>query len=168
MNYSSILLVVLLGLSGLIISSAQVDKDAIDVKPNDDPTPVTPHPTTSPIPTTPDVHNDTTPTTTPAVTPNTTSTTTTTTTTTVAPNTTSSTTTTTTVAPPTPSTVHPNTTTTTPIPVPTTTSAPPSKPQRFDGLSFIGGMILAFGLMGISFLTWKFYKSRVDRNYHTL
>ncbi|KAG4068500.1 hypothetical protein HA402_004841 [Bradysia odoriphaga] len=112
-------------------------------------------------------------------------------TTTKSPDTTTEPTTTTTKAPDTttvptttPSTTS-TTTTTTPVPTPTTpptpttststtTPAPPTpKPEpipcrRFDGPSFIGGIVLTVGLIAISFVVWKFYKSRTERNYHTL
>lgn len=67
-------------------------------------------------------------------------------------------------------TIQPNST----IVPPTTTEPPPTpKPipppcRRFDGPSFIGGIVLAVGLMAISIVAWKFYKARTDRNYHTL
>jgi CD164 antigen len=38
----------------------------------------------------------------------------------------------------------------------------------FHGPSFLGGMIMAFGLMAISLVTFKFYKARTERNYLTL
>ncbi|KAK9702972.1 Multi-glycosylated core protein 24 (MGC-24), sialomucin [Popillia japonica] len=68
----------------------------------------------------------------------------------------------------------PTTATTTSVPPttvkpvdPTTTPVPP-KDRHFDGASFIGGIILAVGLMGIGFIAFKFYKARTERNYHTL
>jgi Multi-glycosylated core protein 24 (MGC-24), sialomucin len=33
---------------------------------------------------------------------------------------------------------------------------------------FSGGIVLALGCMAISFVAWKFYKARTERNYHTL
>ncbi|XP_037031507.1 sialomucin core protein 24-like [Bradysia coprophila] len=112
-------------------------------------------------------------------------------TTTKAPDTTTDPPTTTTKAPDTTTVTTPSTpttsttTSTTPVPTPTTpptptpststtTPAPPTpKPEpipcrRFDGPSFIGGIVLTVGLIAISFVVWKFYKSRTERNYHTL
>ncbi|KAG8229071.1 hypothetical protein J437_LFUL005705 [Ladona fulva] len=82
------------------------------------------------------------------------------------------------------------TTPVTPVPTPSTTSAVPStsptvistkaapttqaptdKPaeeRRFDGPSFIGGIVFALGVTAIAFVAWKFYKARTERNYHTL
>ncbi|XP_059485169.1 sialomucin core protein 24-like [Neocloeon triangulifer] len=99
-------------------------------------------------------------------------------TTTPAPTTTSttSTSTTTSTTSTTPSTTSTSTTTTTPTPstttttaAPSTTASPPVVPGRkFDAPSFIGGIVLALGCMAISFVAWKFYKARTERNYHTL
>uniref|UniRef100_A0A6M2DYK0 Putative integumentary mucin a.1 serrata n=1 Tax=Xenopsylla cheopis TaxID=163159 RepID=A0A6M2DYK0_XENCH len=68
---------------------------------------------------------------------------------------------------PAPSTTEIPVTTVTPEPNVSTTVAP-EKPRRFDGASFIGGMILAIGLMCIGLVAWKFYRARTERNYHTL
>ncbi|XP_076253480.1 uncharacterized protein LOC143191920 [Rhynchophorus ferrugineus] len=59
---------------------------------------------------------------------------------------------------------------------PTTASQPPKHQstaspyidRKFDGPSFIGGMILSLGMMAIAFVALKFYKSRSEQNYHTL
>ncbi|XP_018320919.1 threonine-rich protein isoform X3 [Agrilus planipennis] len=51
--------------------------------------------------------------------------------------------------------------------VPVTTSTP-QHGRHFDGPSFIGGIVLASGLMAIGFVAFKFYKARTERNYHTL
>ncbi|XP_063234832.1 integumentary mucin C.1-like [Bacillus rossius redtenbacheri] len=96
------------------------------------------------------------------------------------PNTTTPTTPTTpapdhTTVPPT-TTPAPNTTTTVPPTKPTvvpasTTAAPtvpPSKDRRFDGPSFVGGIVLCLGILAIGFVAFKFYKARTERNYHTL
>ena len=70
----------------------------------------------------------------------------------------------------------------TPAPQPTTqppqptlgpTTASPSKggnseSKHFDAASFIGGMVLSLGVVAICFFGYKFYKSRADKNYHTL
>ncbi|XP_046398016.1 integumentary mucin C.1-like [Ischnura elegans] len=118
----------------------------------------------------------TTPTTTPTA-PTTTvntppTTTTTPTTTSSIPPTTSPSTTTTTVAPTTPSsttTEKPTTVTATSTKAPPTTStAAPEISRRFDGPSFIGGIVFALGFTAIAFVAWKFYKARTERNYHTL
>ncbi|KAI5726475.1 sialomucin core protein 24-like isoform X2 [Diaphorina citri] len=59
-------------------------------------------------------------------------------------------------------------------PAPTTTSAPvttaaPYVPEhKFDGASFIGGIVLCAGLTAIGFVSWKFYKARVELTYRTL
>ncbi|GLV43929.1 visgun [Carabus blaptoides fortunei] len=85
--------------------------------------------------------------------------------------------TTTTTEPTTPATTVPptnvttttqSTTTTTTATTTTTTAVPAHKGRHFDGPSFIGGIILASGLMAIGFVSWKFYKARTERNYHTL
>lgn len=88
-------------------------------------------------------------------TPITTSTTITPNTTTLAPNSTTTTTTTTEVP-------------TTPVPVPTTTMKPEPPRTQWSTTSFIGGMVFAFGMMAIGFVSFKFYKARNERNYHTL
>ncbi|KAI4458669.1 mucin/porimin [Holotrichia oblita] len=118
--------------------------------------------------------NTTTPTTTSSTTSTTVTTTTTPTTkspetTTTPPTTQSPTTKSTTTQPPTKptkSTTAAPSTTEKPVD-PTTTPVPP-KDRHFDGASFIGGIILAVGLMGIGFIAFKFYKARTERNYHTL
>ncbi|XP_065352962.1 sialomucin core protein 24-like [Cloeon dipterum] len=85
---------------------------------------------------------------------------------------TSTTSTTTSTSTTTPSTTTPTTTvpTTTSTKAPSTTVAPvpPVPGRKFDGPSFIGGIVLALGCMAISFVAWKFYKARTERNYHTL
>ncbi|XP_033309243.1 cell wall protein DAN4-like [Bombus bifarius] len=54
-------------------------------------------------------------------------------------------------------------------PVPSSTKIIPSYTQRhFDGLSFLGGIILATCLMAISFVTWKVYRAFNEQNYRTL
>ncbi|KAF2884887.1 hypothetical protein ILUMI_21258 [Ignelater luminosus] len=128
---------------------------------------VSPDITPSTVPADPD--NTTTTSTTPA---STTSKTTLTTPTTQTTSTSSSTTTTTTTTPVTPITTK-STASTSPSPVtsttPTTTVAPaPHHSRQFDGPSFIGGIVLASGLMAIGFVAFKFYKARTERNYHTL
>ena len=40
--------------------------------------------------------------------------------------------------------------------------------QHFDGASFVGGIILCAGIIALIFFGLKFYKSRTERNYHTL
>ncbi|XP_049954303.1 sialomucin core protein 24-like [Schistocerca serialis cubense] len=58
---------------------------------------------------------------------------------------------------------------TSPIPfVETSTQSIPVKDRRFDGPSFIGGIVLSLGTMAIGFVAFKFYKARTERNYHTL
>lgn len=84
--------------------------------------------------------------------------------TTVATTTTPPTTNATTAAPlPTKPTVQPETTPNIPLSTPAT-----HKDRHFDGPSFIGGIVLAMGLMAIAFVSFKFYKARTERNYHTL
>ncbi|XP_050582504.1 uncharacterized protein LOC126918535 [Bombus affinis] len=54
-------------------------------------------------------------------------------------------------------------------PVPSSTKVVPSYTQRhFDGLSFLGGIILATCLMVIGVITWKFYRAFNEQNYRTL
>ncbi|KOX69788.1 hypothetical protein WN51_05074 [Melipona quadrifasciata] len=55
------------------------------------------------------------------------------------------------------------------VPV-STKVAPPSsyKERHFDGLSFLGGIILATCLMAIGVLSWKSYKTFNEQNYRTL
>ncbi|KAI9581615.1 visgun [Glossina fuscipes fuscipes] len=89
------------------------------------------------------------------------------------PNRTTSTTSTTTVAP-TASTTNTTTTTIAPTtsttaPLTTTTVVPNPEPcHRFDGPSFIGGIVLTLGLLAIGVVAYKFYKARNERNYQTL
>ncbi|XP_012347632.1 sialomucin core protein 24 [Apis florea] len=53
--------------------------------------------------------------------------------------------------------------------VPVSTKVAPSyKERHFDGLSFLGGIILATGLMAIGALSWKFYRTLNEQNYRTL
>lgn len=40
--------------------------------------------------------------------------------------------------------------------------------QRFDGASFIGGIVLCAGAVAIVFFGCKFYKAKSERNYQTL
>ncbi|XP_055373053.1 sialomucin core protein 24 [Condylostylus longicornis] len=68
-----------------------------------------------------------------------------------------------------PNTTSTNTPKTTVPPITTSTTPPPPQPcRRFDGPSFIGGSVLSMGLVAISFICYKFYKARNERNYHTL
>ncbi|XP_060524829.1 sialomucin core protein 24-like [Cylas formicarius] len=50
----------------------------------------------------------------------------------------------------------------------TTTTQAPQHQRKFDGPSFVGGIILALGLVAIGFVAFKFYKARTEMNYHTL
>lgn len=56
---------------------------------------------------------------------------------------------------------------TTAIPI-STKEAPPHKERQFDGLSFIGGIILIICLMAIGIFSYKFYNTLNERNYRTL
>ncbi|XP_053974221.1 G8 domain-containing protein DDB_G0286311-like [Hylaeus volcanicus] len=58
---------------------------------------------------------------------------------------------------------------TTALPV-STKGVPPSpyKERHFDGLSFLGGIILAICLMAIAAFSWKFYRTLNEREYRTL
>ncbi|CAG9822545.1 unnamed protein product [Phaedon cochleariae] len=49
-----------------------------------------------------------------------------------------------------------------------TTPPVPEHHRRFDGPSFVGGIVLALGLVAIGFVAFKFYKARTELNYHTL
>lgn len=51
----------------------------------------------------------------------------------------------------------------------TSTTEKPDTPhgRHFDGASFIGGIVLATGLIALGFASLKFYKARTA-NYHTL
>lgn len=60
------------------------------------------------------------------------------------------------------STVHSTTPT-----VPSKTTVAPNG-RHFDPPSFIGGIVLALGLLAIIYVSFKFYKARTERNYHTL
>lgn len=51
---------------------------------------------------------------------------------------------------------------------PKTTEKPLLAARGFDGPSFIGGIILALGLLAIGFMGFKYYKNQTERNYHTL
>ncbi|KAF8790991.1 sialomucin core protein 24-like [Argiope bruennichi] len=82
------------------------------------------------------------------------------TTTTTTPSTTSSTTTT-------PTTTSQPTTTVSDTTV-TTRTTPATTGRHFDAPSFIGGIVLALGLLAIIYVSFKFYKARTERNYHTL
>ncbi|XP_037921378.1 uncharacterized protein LOC119658183, partial [Hermetia illucens] len=53
----------------------------------------------------------------------------------------------------------PRTPTTPPSPSTTTTVKPPPNCRHFDGPSFIGGIVLTIGLLAISFVAYKFYKT---------
>ncbi|XP_057653970.1 porimin-like [Diorhabda carinulata] len=92
-------------------------------------------------------------------------------TTTVSPNSTSTTasSTTTTLVPTKPSTSSVTPSSSTKAPVSTSTASPePGHHRSFDGPSFIGGIVLALGLVAIGFVAFKFYKARIEVNYHTL
>ncbi|XP_012267046.2 cell wall protein DAN4-like [Athalia rosae] len=71
-------------------------------------------------------------------------------------------------------TTTPVTSTSSAIPPASTTAIPPtptpcpSDHRHFDGPSFMGGIILTAGLVAITFILWKFYKARAERNYRTL
>ncbi|XP_033330618.2 uncharacterized protein LOC117222800 [Megalopta genalis] len=56
---------------------------------------------------------------------------------------------------------------TTAIPI-STKEAPPHKERQFDGLSFVGGIILIICLMAIGIFSYKFYRTLNERNYRTL
>ncbi|CAK9804230.1 hypothetical protein ANTQUA_LOCUS3975 [Anthophora quadrimaculata] len=47
-------------------------------------------------------------------------------------------------------------------------SPPSSQGRMFDGLSFVGGIIWTICSIGIAALSWKFYRSISDGNYHIL
>lgn len=49
-----------------------------------------------------------------------------------------------------------------------TTTVTPAKGRTFDGASFLGGMILSFGMVAIGILGFRYYKSHSEQNYHTL
>lgn len=49
-----------------------------------------------------------------------------------------------------------------------TTAPSKSAGRRFDAPSFIGGIVLSLGLLAVVYVGFKFYKSRTERNYHTL
>ncbi|XP_013421903.1 sialomucin core protein 24 [Lingula anatina] len=76
--------------------------------------------------------------------------------------------------PTTPSTSTPPTTVTASVTATTGTTPKPTPTkgggggQHFDAASFIGGIVLTTGLFVLGFFGCKFYKSRVERNYHTL
>ncbi|KAL1505309.1 hypothetical protein ABEB36_004903 [Hypothenemus hampei] len=55
-----------------------------------------------------------------------------------------------------------------PTSVPDSSTVPPHHDRKFDGPSFVGGIILAIGLIAIGFFSFQFYKARTERNYHTL
>ncbi|XP_035207720.1 sialomucin core protein 24-like, partial [Stegodyphus dumicola] len=61
----------------------------------------------------------------------------------------------------------PTTGTYTSVPSPFKTTVAPSG-RHFDAPSFIGGIVLALGLLAIIYVSFKFYKARTERNYHTL
>nr|XP_045625801.1 salivary glue protein Sgs-4-like isoform X1 [Procambarus clarkii] len=77
----------------------------------------------------------------------------------------------TTTEPPTTTTELPTTTTpeapTTVIPTTTAAPCPPTR-RHFDAASFFGGMVLAVAILAVAYAAWRFYKSRNERNYHTL
>ncbi|CAL8110254.1 unnamed protein product [Orchesella dallaii] len=60
---------------------------------------------------------------------------------------------------------------TTPIPSNSSTTAAPPTPAPtkggFSWASFIGGIVFAAALSSLAYLIWRFYKVRLDRNYHT-
>lgn len=62
-------------------------------------------------------------------------------------------------------TVSPSVTTAIPI---STKEAPPHKERQFDGLSFVGGIILTISLMAIATFSYKFYRTMNERNYRIL
>ncbi|XP_065157610.1 sialomucin core protein 24-like [Atheta coriaria] len=66
------------------------------------------------------------------------------------------------------STLKPPTSTEPSKPTAAPTAAPHHNDRKFDGPSFIGGIILACGLSAIGFVAFKFYKARTEHNYHTL
>lgn len=53
-------------------------------------------------------------------------------------------------------------------PVPVSTKVAPNSERHFDGLSFMGGILLATCLMAIAAFSWKFYRTINERNYRTL
>ncbi|XP_066589725.1 adipocyte plasma membrane-associated protein Hemomucin-like isoform X2 [Prorops nasuta] len=68
-----------------------------------------------------------------------------------------------------PSTVPPAPSTTAAPTTPVPTGAPsPQHERHFDGLSFMGGIILTACLVGIGGFSWKFFKTCNERNYRTL
>ncbi|KAK1117949.1 hypothetical protein K0M31_015616 [Melipona bicolor] len=83
-------------------------------------------------------------------------------------DTSTTTTTTTTLTTPTTSNAS-NVLSTAAVPVSTKVAPPsPYKERHFDGLSFLGGIILATCLMAIGVLSWKSYKTFNEQNYRTL
>lgn len=68
--------------------------------------------------------------------------------------------------------IQPTSPTTTTSTTTTTTYAPPPIPpkpdRKFDGASFIGGIVLCAGLTAIGFVSWRFYKARMELSYRTL
>lgn len=62
-------------------------------------------------------------------------------------------------------TVSPSVTTAIPV---STKVAPPSKERQFDGLSFVGGIILTVSLIAVATFSYKFYTTLEERSYRTL
>ncbi|XP_076749868.1 uncharacterized protein LOC143422817 [Xylocopa sonorina] len=52
--------------------------------------------------------------------------------------------------------------------VPVSTKVAPNNERHFDGLSFMGGILLATCLMAIAAFSWKFYRTLNGRNYGSL
>ncbi|XP_021957728.1 salivary glue protein Sgs-3 isoform X2 [Folsomia candida] len=61
---------------------------------------------------------------------------------------------------------------TTPTPSNGTTAAPSPTPAPHSGgmsfASFFAGIVFTLCMSGLGYLIWRFYKARMDRNYHTL
>ncbi|XP_074030367.1 uncharacterized protein [Leptinotarsa decemlineata] len=60
------------------------------------------------------------------------------------------------------STTAPTSSPTTTVKPPASTTVKPEPERRFDGPSFIGGIVLALGLVAIGFVAFKFYKIRLQ------
>ncbi|XP_015429459.1 PREDICTED: cell wall integrity and stress response component 4-like [Dufourea novaeangliae] len=52
--------------------------------------------------------------------------------------------------------------------IPVSTKTPSYKGRHFDGLSFLGGIILTVCLMAIGVISWKFFRTMSEGNYRTL
>lgn len=87
--------------------------------------------------------------------------------TTQVPNTTESSTTSTASSTASPATTESSTIPSITTHVPSKTTVAPNG-RHFDPPSFIGGIVLALGLLAIIYVSFKFYKARTERNYHTL